>query len=249
MQSTTPQPTQDPTRRYRCRHIFTDGHRCGSPSLRGEDLCYYHHKSRHDAQLAGRNGQFLMPRIDDRPAIQIALYDILSRLAQFDIDPKRAGMLLYGLQIASSNLAKHEKSAVNSEPVVEDLAFSPIYGDLAPITEIPETTPSTEGKGGAPHLAFEMWEDVATKVRPESTLMRSEASAPLTSVISTGGEAGVEKPALSLPKGPPHFAPAQPPATLTQSSHKNRPPRCQRNLHPPHRAHHAAVPWHLAPNA
>jgi hypothetical protein len=31
---------------YHCRHIFTDGHRCGSNSLRNEDFCFYHHNTR-----------------------------------------------------------------------------------------------------------------------------------------------------------------------------------------------------------
>ncbi|RSL15183.1 hypothetical protein EDE15_0661 [Edaphobacter aggregans] len=33
-------------KRYQCRHIFTDGHSCGSPCLRHEDFCYYHHTTR-----------------------------------------------------------------------------------------------------------------------------------------------------------------------------------------------------------
>ena len=32
--------------RKTCRHIFTDGHRCGSPSLTDELFCYYHHTTR-----------------------------------------------------------------------------------------------------------------------------------------------------------------------------------------------------------
>ena len=35
----------DPTR-LQCRHIFTDGHRCGSPCLRREPFCFYHHTAR-----------------------------------------------------------------------------------------------------------------------------------------------------------------------------------------------------------
>ncbi len=31
---------------YQCRHLFTDGHQCGSPALRGEELCYFHHTAR-----------------------------------------------------------------------------------------------------------------------------------------------------------------------------------------------------------
>ncbi len=37
-------------KRYQCRHIFTDGHRCGSPCLRHEDFCYYHHTTRRPVQ-------------------------------------------------------------------------------------------------------------------------------------------------------------------------------------------------------
>ena len=45
-------------KRFQCRHIFTDGHRCGSPTLlvethdatlpdrTHEDFCYYHHTTR-----------------------------------------------------------------------------------------------------------------------------------------------------------------------------------------------------------
>jgi hypothetical protein len=29
-----------------CVHIFPDTHRCGSPALRGETHCYYHHPDR-----------------------------------------------------------------------------------------------------------------------------------------------------------------------------------------------------------
>src|SRR6266702_3902586 len=135
----------DPTRRYRCRHVFTDGHRCGSPSLRQQELCYYHHASRRGP--SGGRGHFLMPRIDDRPAIQIAIYDILARIALGELELKTAGMLLYGLQIAASNLSQHEKAlrhaAANPEPLVEDVVSNPFLGDLAPIEEIPDPVPET----------------------------------------------------------------------------------------------------------
>src|SRR6266702_2988125 len=131
----------DPTRRYRCRHVFTDGHRCGSSSLRQQELCYYHHASRRGP--SGGRGHFLMPRIDDRPAIQIAIYDILARIALGELELKPAGMLLYGLQIAASNLSQHEKALrsapANPEPLVEDVVSNPFLGDLAPIEEIPDT--------------------------------------------------------------------------------------------------------------
>src|ERR1035441_5385605 len=48
-----PAPT-DPRRRYLCRHMFTDGHRCGSPALRQRDFCFYHHANRRPAPAPGK---------------------------------------------------------------------------------------------------------------------------------------------------------------------------------------------------
>jgi hypothetical protein len=148
MHNDTDQTITDPTRRYRCRHVFTDGHRCGSPSLRTQDFCYYHHASRREPSLAPGHGMFLMPRIDDRAAIQIALYDILARITLRDIELKTAGMLLYGLQIASSNIAQQEKSArlaiPNPEPLVDEVTSNLLFGDLAPIAEYAEPKPKEE---------------------------------------------------------------------------------------------------------
>src|ERR1035441_2548168 len=102
--STAPAATEtaDPKRRYLCRHVFTECHRCGPPALRGQALCYSPHAPRREPRLAGVNGCFLMPRIDDRSAIQIALYDILGRISLGDLDLKRAGMILYGLDRKST---------------------------------------------------------------------------------------------------------------------------------------------------
>jgi hypothetical protein len=111
----------DPKRRYLCRHVHTHGHRCGSPALRGQNFCYYHNRTRREFPLAGRIGIFALQRIDDRAAIQIALYDVLSRVSAGDIDIKRAGILLYGLQIASSNLPRQEKPAAEPNAPVEEI--------------------------------------------------------------------------------------------------------------------------------
>jgi hypothetical protein len=189
MPQSTPEPTTqstpdiDPKRRYRCRHVFTQGHRCGSPSLRGEDLCYYHHASRREPQLARHNGYFLMPRIDDRPAIQIAIYDVLARLSQFDIDPKRAGMFLYGLQIASANLAKHEKSAANTEPIVEEIIPNPFLGDLAPIAEMPETPATESGAPGSTALSSTLGLPPAETTAPSTASQTKVVPEPSTEVV------------------------------------------------------------------
>ena len=152
----------DPQRRYLCRHVHTDGRRCGSPALRAQNFCYYHDRSRlPNAPLAGRIGIFRMQPIDDRAAIQIALYDILSRITAGDLDPKRASILLYGLQIASSNLARLEKAQPPTD-ILEHITQDHRLGDLAPIEEIPEE----ETQQGPP---------LSPEPTPSETVILSEA--------------------------------------------------------------------------
>ena len=47
-----------------------------------------------------------LPPVEDTESIQLALIDVLQALAANQLDTKRAGLLLYGLQVASANAAK-----------------------------------------------------------------------------------------------------------------------------------------------
>jgi hypothetical protein len=44
-----------------------------------------------------------LPVLEDSASIQLALIEVLQALAAHQLDPKRAGLLLYGLQVASAN--------------------------------------------------------------------------------------------------------------------------------------------------
>jgi hypothetical protein len=140
--------TTEPAKRFQCRHIFTDGRRCGSPCLRHEEFCYYHHTTRRPVQpsdLKTRHrcrGSFDLPNpsdLADRSGIQLAIGQVLQRIAANDLDPRRAGLLLYGLQIASLNLPKDQPK---SEPLqtVEEITVDPVLGALAPRAELHEQT-------------------------------------------------------------------------------------------------------------
>jgi hypothetical protein len=136
-------------KRYQCRHIFTDGHRCGSACLRNEEFCYYHHTTRMPAAnprtRRGRRSTFALPLPEDRSAIQASIGEVLQRIAANDIDPRRAGLLLYGLQIASLNLPKpqvatrHQRSSSPAAEVVEEIYTHPDLGILAPKAEVNQT--------------------------------------------------------------------------------------------------------------
>ena len=135
-------------KRYQCRHIFTDGHRCGSICLRGEEFCYYHHTTRKPAQnpraRRSRQSTFDLPITDpnDRTGLQSTIVEVLRRIAANDIDPRRAGLLLYGLQIASLNLPNPQTAQrgrkIEQPETVEEITSHPELGILAPKTDIDE---------------------------------------------------------------------------------------------------------------
>ena len=129
--------------RMQCRHILASGLRCGSPALKAENFCYYHHTTRRPLsrpevqERRGHQSTFALPSLEDRTAVQLALGEVLARIASHDIDTKRAGLLLYGLQIALSSLprqAPQPASARTPEPV-DEVIEDEQNGPLAPIAE------------------------------------------------------------------------------------------------------------------
>jgi hypothetical protein len=133
-----PQPRQpDPPRKpYLCRHIFVDGHQCGSRSLRGQHFCYYHYAHRTPVLANQRRRHSasgfdltLLDGLDNHAAIQISISEVLGRIANKSIDPKSAWLLLYGLKIAGHNL---RQARPNPEaPVPETIVEDPAHGQLA----------------------------------------------------------------------------------------------------------------------
>ena len=144
--------------RYQCRHIFTDGHRCGSPSLREENFCYFHHSTRRPVQDVPKRRRtqcrFTVRMPEDRTAIQLTLGEVLQKLANNDLDPRRAGLLLYGLQIASLNLPKQDPKADPIEPVTE-ITIDPTAPTHAPIAPVEEYFGPDGQKKGSAQLLLE----------------------------------------------------------------------------------------------
>ena len=122
-----------------CRHLYADGHRCGSPALRRETFCYYHHTNRPPVQnprlRKQERNEFALSDPADRTALQLSLGEVLRLIASNRIDPRRAGLLLYGLQIASGNIPKpkaEEKRLTLVGEIVDDAEL----GFLAPEEEV-----------------------------------------------------------------------------------------------------------------
>ncbi|WP_035359594.1 hypothetical protein [Edaphobacter aggregans] len=81
--------------------------------MRGEKFCYYHHDSRKPVadpqRRQARRHCFHIAPPRTRAAIQESI-EIITRLAYNEIDPRRAGLLLYALQIATTNIKDHQAS-------------------------------------------------------------------------------------------------------------------------------------------
>jgi hypothetical protein len=102
-----------------CVHIMRSGVHCGSPAMRQARFCYYHNRQ-HDERLAleadtarsTRFPQFILPPIQDATSIQASLSKIIRLLAAGQIEHKTASLMLYSLQLATTNLqyAELEKS-------------------------------------------------------------------------------------------------------------------------------------------
>ncbi len=155
--------------RTQCRHVHAAGHQCGSPALRGERFCYFHHSTRRPRPAAGKfrhldtHEPFELPVVEDRASALSVAAQILARIASNDLDVVRAGRLLYNLQILISLMPKEPRPAPQTAPApapqpIEELVFDETHGFIAPVKELFEeesAAPLTSGdRASTPLLAF-----------------------------------------------------------------------------------------------
>ncbi len=125
----------------RCQHIKVNGTQCGSPALRRNKFCYFH-KRHHEERLhlnldrlkkdraRRRNVVIDLPVLEDANSIQVSLMQVMRLIVTGQIDSKTAGLLLYGLQIASSNLAR-----TDFEPlIIRNVVLDPKTVDETPLS-------------------------------------------------------------------------------------------------------------------
>jgi hypothetical protein len=92
----------------RCQHVKMNGTQCGSPALRRRRHCFFHERIRREqAKIAAQvsaKPTFELPLLEDANCVQVALMKVIQMLASGRMDHKTAGLILYALQTASSNL-------------------------------------------------------------------------------------------------------------------------------------------------
>ncbi len=110
----------------RCQYIKINGTQCGSPALRRNKFCYFHKRfheqriSMNQARARRRCAVFDLPVLEDANSIQVALMQIVRLLALGHLDAKTAGLFLYALQTASSNLVH-----TSFQPRIHDVVLDP----------------------------------------------------------------------------------------------------------------------------
>ncbi len=179
-----------------CRHIRINGERCCSPALANKHFCYFHlelelrHRrcsralksvpavlhpmslqdgAQRDPILAEPALPFDLPPLEDRHSIQVALSLIITALAENRIDPKRAALLFYGLQIASSNAFKLDPDSKNALGKVSLTVLDESNGNLI----APEGDPEDYQRKGS---ATRYWEMLMAEEK-EKDLLKAEADA------------------------------------------------------------------------
>ena len=125
-----------------CRHAKVNGSICESPALRDQDYCFFHTSQRQRIRRQRRAVRlglpFQLPLLEDAASIQLAINDVLNALLAGQIDHKTAGLLLYGLQTAATNmrhaefkLADYEHQYVVYHERENDLLEQEIAEDIA----------------------------------------------------------------------------------------------------------------------
>ncbi len=104
----------------KCAHIKADGIRCGSPALRGRSFCYFHHHNA-DHRPRRQTRSVNVPFPEDAASVQVGLYNVMLAIIDRRIEERRAGQLLWALQIAASHSGKlpFERHIYMSQSVTE----------------------------------------------------------------------------------------------------------------------------------
>ncbi|MGH9556797.1 MAG: hypothetical protein ACRD2Y_13350 [Terriglobales bacterium] len=137
-----------------CNHVRTNGTVCQSPALKAGHYCYFHQRDRQrldnlrqartvklSTKVPARDDMdaeilesLALPVLEDANAIQVAMTTVLRAFAGNHIRPRRAGILVYGLAVAASNLPRlrlnlyetDPVAATDPEPIDKLVSFEPV---------------------------------------------------------------------------------------------------------------------------
>jgi hypothetical protein len=115
-----------------CTHIKVTGHRCGSPALRKQLLCYFHSRILKgvDNRIDAVNDPDTI--FEDTASVQCALIKVFNMILRGTIDLKPAALLVRALRLAASNLKTAKFETRIAEMVTEVPNYNAIYAKEHP---------------------------------------------------------------------------------------------------------------------
>jgi hypothetical protein len=109
----------------RCGTVREDGTWCRSPRLKNSVHCYAHYRMK-QAEAA----TLKLAAVADANAIQMAIIQVQKWLIDDEISEKKAGLLLYSLQLAATNVSKTTFGQAKDEDLVEEVAEAEEFVEL-----------------------------------------------------------------------------------------------------------------------
>jgi hypothetical protein len=98
-----------------CHHVMPNGLSCQSPAMRGSAFCYFHGR-----RIAPQRKQSTaVTRIEipsnlDRNGVAHIIHQILNGLGNGSMSPRRASILIHGLQMAMENPPESDPEPADS---------------------------------------------------------------------------------------------------------------------------------------
>ncbi|MCU1256787.1 MAG: hypothetical protein JWM83_3086 [Candidatus Angelobacter sp.] len=99
----------------RCRWVRQDGTSCRSPQMKQHIYCFAHRQ-----MAEARTLMLMLPAPEDANAIQVGLMRIQKALIEDTISTKKAGLLLYSMQLALTNVGQTTFGQAKDEEMVRD---------------------------------------------------------------------------------------------------------------------------------
>jgi hypothetical protein len=107
-----------------CTHIKVNGIRCGSPSLRGEQFCYFHQRMLRSVPVPPDARLHPVALIENEEAIQASLMEVVNAIVRNTIDLRRADLILKAIHIAVKN-SRRVRFDINNAAMVQQVPDYP----------------------------------------------------------------------------------------------------------------------------
>ena len=111
-----------------CAHIKAGGEQCQLAAMRGQRYCHFHFNVIEKLTRPSEQGCTL-PVLENAASVQIAVMKVISMLINKQLDTKTAGIVLYGLQLASANMGR-ERELFPPEPEEEEESSCPSLAQI-----------------------------------------------------------------------------------------------------------------------